>query len=120
MEFNAIILENMGKDIYIGMEIPENHERREAVIKNYRVTASDGKEYMGEETAFIFSEREQEKVVELGMKAKIDRWNRLFDMIDIEARYQRYFYHIYIMNCINIQTSHLFMEKQEICMSDFA
>lgn len=120
VNFDAIILANMGKDIYIGMEIPERQERQEAVIKNYRVTTSDRKEYAGEETAFIFSGKEQGEMIELGMKARIDRWNRLFDMIDIEARYQRYFYHIYIMNCINIQNSRLFMRKTETNLSDSA
>lgn len=113
MNFEAIILENMGKDIYIGMEIPERRERREAVIRNYRVAASDRKNDTGE-TAYIFSGKmlRKEQAVELGMRARIDRWNRLFDMIDIEARYQRYFYHIYIMNCINMQNSRLFFQKQ--------
>lgn len=45
--------------------------------------------------------------------AAIERWECIFNMIDIEARYKRYFYHIYIMNCIHADMNQWFVQKQK-------
>lgn len=113
MEFDAIILNHMGKDIYIGMEIPEEHRRREAVFHNYQVLSPEGKAYAGEETGIICSQNDSRNFLRLEMRAGVERQSSLFDMIDIEARYQRYFYHIYIMNSINVHNHRRFIQKQD-------
>ena len=114
LNLEAVILENVGKDIYIGIEILEHCKRKEMILKNYFIATSEGRKYSGEDTAFLFSKQTPNKGLKIAMKAQIERWCRLFDMIDIEARYQKYFYHIYIMNCISIQNSCLFMNKQQV------
>lgn len=113
LNFETVILENVGKDIYIGIEILEPCERKEVILKNYFIATAEGKKYSGEDTALLFSKQSRSKSLKITMKAQIERWSRLFDMIDIEARYQKYFYHIYIMNCISIQNSCLFINRQK-------
>ncbi|MCI8299240.1 MAG: hypothetical protein HFI69_02635 [Lachnospiraceae bacterium] len=113
MEFEAIILEHMGKDIYIGIEAPKEHRRQETVVQNYQVLSPEGQEYKGGGTGLICSEDHKEDAVRLELKAGIEHKECLFDMIDIEARYKKYFYHIYIMNCINVNSSRLFVQKQK-------
>lgn len=111
MEFEAIILEHTGKDIYIGIEVPKEHKRQEAVIQNYQVLPQFGQGYHGEGTAWICSADNSREGVSLGLKAVIERWECIFDMIDIEARYKKYFYHIYIMNCINADMNRRFVRN---------
>ena len=53
MEFEAIILEHMGKDIYIGIEAPKEHRRQETVVQNYQVLSPEGQEYKGGGTGLI-------------------------------------------------------------------
>jgi len=113
VEFEAIILEHTGKDIYIGIEAPKEHKRQEAVIQNYQVLSQFGREYHGEGTACICSAGNSREGIRLELKAAIERWECIFDMIDIEARYKRYFYHIYIMNCINADMNRWFVQKQK-------
>ncbi len=113
MEFETIILEHIGKDIYIGIEIPEEHTRQEAVFQNYQILSLEGKEYGGSGTCFLCSKEKHKDFLRLEMKATIEKSSHLFDLIDIEARYQRYFYHIYIMNYIDVHNTCLFTDKQE-------
>ncbi|MEY8390200.1 hypothetical protein D3Z36_10410 [Lachnospiraceae bacterium] len=113
MEFEAIILEHMGKDIYIGIEVPKEHRRQEAVFQNYRVLSPQGREYRGSGAAIVCSLETRKEVLHLELKARIERKACLFDMIDIEARYKKYFYHIYITNCINVSNSRRFVRQQK-------
>lgn len=113
MEFEAILLEHMGKDIYIGMENSEEQKRQEAMFENYQLLSPQGDRYDGTDTGLLCSRNSRKDGIRLEMKARIQRLSRLFDMIDIEARYQRYFYHIYIMNCMDIQGNCLFAHQME-------
>lgn len=103
MEFEAILLEHMGKDIYIGVENSEEQWRRAAAFEHYQLLSLPGSAYDGSGAGFLCSGNNHREGIKLEMKAKIQHLNRLFDIIDIEARYQRYFYHIYIMNCMDVQ-----------------
>ena len=113
MEFEAIILEHMGKDIYIGVENAKEHKRQEVIVQNYQVLSLERGAYEGSGTGLICSKEQDNDGIQLELKARIEKGSRLFDMIDIEARYQKYFYHIYIMNCINIANNCLFAKRQE-------
>lgn len=111
MEFDAILLEHMGKDIYIGVENSEERKRQAAVFENYQLLLPDGSTYNGADTGLLCSGNSPREGMRLEMKARILRFSRLFDMIDIEARYQRYFYHIYIMSCIDMQRNRMFAHQ---------
>lgn len=113
MEFEAIILEHRGKDIYIEIEIPKEHKKQETVFHNYQVVSLDGNDYDGSGVGLLSSKENHKEFLRLEMKAKVEKNSRLFDMIDLEARYQEYFYHIYIMNYIDIENSYRFVIGQE-------
>ncbi len=113
MEFEAIILEHMGKDIYIALEEPWRHRRREAVFHNYQILSPNQVAYHGTGTGILCSSDDQEGSLKLDLRTRIDRLSHMFDMIDIEARSYRRLYHIYIMNCIRQDHSRMFVQKQE-------
>ena len=71
MEFETIILEHIGKDTYIGIEIPEEHTRQEAVFQNYQILSLEGKEYGGSGTCFLCSKEKHKDFLRLEMKATI-------------------------------------------------
>lgn len=116
VDFEAIILQHMGKDIYIGVEDSLEHSRQEAVFQNYQVLSLGGGAYEGAKTGLICSGNDRRKRVKLELGAELKRWNQLFDMTDIEARYQRYFYHIYIMEYINTEHMNLFTDFKGYAM----
>lgn len=111
MEFEAILLEHMGKDIYIGVENSEERKRQEDIFENYQLLSPEGGAYDGADIGLLCSGNNDREGIRLEMRARIQHLRRLFDMIDIEARYQRYFYHIYIMNCMDVQGNRLFVHQ---------
>ena len=113
MEFEAIILEHMGKDIYIALEEPWEQRRREEVFHNYQVLSPDQEAYRGTGTGILCSRNNHKNYLKLELRTKIEKLSYIFDMIDIEARSFRRPYHIYIMNHISQDCSRLFLKKQE-------
>ncbi|MCH5266634.1 MAG: hypothetical protein J1F02_12100 [Lachnospiraceae bacterium] len=96
MDFRTAIMENAGRDIYVGMEYPSGN-RQEYICKRYRVMGSS----QGLNQVVLCPGDSRLPALEICLEASLKRYRPRLLLVDIEAEWGEMQYHIYIGDDIN-------------------
>lgn len=96
MDFKKILMDYVGKDIYVGIE-EKDGSRMEYVIHCYTLVQSsngNGEFYR------IVSQNSEMAYVELDLAAEVTRYRQRTLLVDVEARSRSLHYHIFIADAV--------------------
>lgn len=98
MDFQSIILQNEGRDLYIKLVHPEG-EAEENVLKHYRVVENKKEGFL------VMPQKERMPIIELSNNPsvlKLEIGQRI-PLITIEAQYRDILYYMYITDYISAE-----------------